>query len=67
MSEQAIGVLVGTALPRAFGITKIDINVGVMHQHRVPMLADAVSDSLVAPLITHLVNRLAEMAAARTA
>ncbi len=40
---------------------------GVMHQHRVPMLAHAVSDSLVAPLITHLINRLAEMAAERAA
>ena len=36
-------------------------------QHRVPMLAHAVSDSLVAPLITHLINRLAEMAAERAA
>ena len=39
----------------------------VMHHHRVPMLADAVSDSFVAPLITHLINRLAEMASERAA
>ncbi len=38
-----------------------------MHHHRVPMLADAVSDSFIAPLITHLINRLAEMAAASAA
>lgn len=33
-----------------------------LNRHRLPVFVDALDASLVAPLVTHLVNRLAEMA-----